>query len=253
MSTNKSKDELIQHKNETLHELNNFIQRKINGSSIEKGKADKFCYWIKDYIRFLNYENTFRDKCKQKKARRYKRGEILKVHLGYNIGSEEGGLHYCVVITKNDNPSNPVLTVIPLTSVKEHTNITKLPYGSLSLGDDLYTATEAKITFQIDSLTKQMVDIQMEYNEFKDNDIESLNRISAKLELVRINLDNCKKAQKEFDKMKRGSIALVNQITTISKIRIVDPKTSTDPLAGIKLSVDNLELIDKMIIQNYTK
>ncbi len=32
--------------------------------------------------------------------RRYKRGEIVKVHLGFNVGSEEGGLHYAVVLDK---------------------------------------------------------------------------------------------------------------------------------------------------------
>ena len=50
--------------------------------------------------------------------RRYKRGEIVKVHLGFNVGSEEGGLHYAVVLDKNNAKSSPVITIIPLTSVK---------------------------------------------------------------------------------------------------------------------------------------
>ncbi len=53
--------------------------------------------------------------------------------------------------------------------------------------------------------------------------------------------------------MKRGSIALVNQITTISKIRIYDPKTTKDILSGITLSNDGLDKIDKEIIRKYTK
>ena len=53
--------------------------------------------------------------------------------------------------------------------------------------------------------------------------------------------------------MKNGSIALVNQITTISKLRIYDPKNSHDPLAGIKLSNEKLDKIDNEIIRRYTK
>ena len=48
----------------------------------------------------------------------FKRGDIIKVNLGYNIGNELGGLHYCVVINKFDNPFNGTLNVIPLTSKK---------------------------------------------------------------------------------------------------------------------------------------
>lgn len=51
--------------------------------------------------------------------------------------------------------------------------------------------------------------------------------------------------------MKCGSIALVNQITTISKIRIYDPKTDHDILSGIRLSNEKLDLIDDEIQKNY--
>ena len=52
--------------------------------------------------------------------------------------------------------------------------------------------------------------------------------------------------------MKRGSIALVNQITTISKIRIYDPKTDHDILSGIRLSNEKLDLIDDEIQKKFT-
>ena len=58
---------------------------------------------------------------------------------------------------------------------------------------------------------------------------------------------------KETSKMKKGSIALVNQITTISKIRIYDPKTNNDILSHIKLSNEKLDMIDAEIIRMYTK
>ena len=62
----------------------------------------------------------------------------------------------------------------------------------------------------------------------------------------------------ENDRMKvNGSIALLNQITTISKIRIYDPKTKTDALNNVKISDENLKNIDnelkKMLIESIDK
>ena len=53
--------------------------------------------------------------------------------------------------------------------------------------------------------------------------------------------------------MKKGSIALLNQITTISKQRIYYPKTSKDLLSGLHLSNSSLDLLDKKMMQLFTK
>ena len=53
--------------------------------------------------------------------------------------------------------------------------------------------------------------------------------------------------------MNKGSIALVSQITTISKIRIYDPKTNFDILSKIKLSNENLDLIDAELKKLFLK
>lgn len=60
------------------------------------------------------------------------------------------------------------------------------------------------------------------------------------------------KLKKEIQKMKQGSIALVGQITTVSKIRIYDPKSNNDVLSGIKLSNEKLDLIDSELLKLYT-
>ena len=57
---------------------------------------------------------------------------------------------------------------------------------------------------------------------------------------------------KEIQKMKNGSIALIGQITTVSKIRIYDPKSKYDVLHGIKMPDDILDTIDDKIRQLYT-
>ena len=61
------------------------------------------------------------------------------------------------------------------------------------------------------------------------------------------------KTCKEIIKMKEGSIILVSQITTVSKIRIYDPKTKYDVLSNIRLSNENLDKIDEVVKTLYTK
>lgn len=68
-------------------------------------KADKLAYWLEDYCRFLNYENSFNPSY----LKSYKRGYVIKTNLGYNIGNEEGGLHYCLVANRNNEKNSGVI------------------------------------------------------------------------------------------------------------------------------------------------
>lgn len=72
------------------------------------------------------------------------------------------------------------------------------------------------------------------------------------LEEYKTDLEFVKRMQNETEKMKHGSIALVGQIKTISKIRIYDPKTNFDILSNVKLSSERLDCIDNEIISNFT-
>ena len=80
-----------------------------------------------------------------------------------------------------------------------------------------------------------------------------IQEIEARQSALNTELDLFEKMKAEISKMKRGSIALVNQITTISKIRIYDPKTNKDVLSGIRLSDESLDKIDQEIIKRYSK
>lgn len=68
-----------------------------------------------------------------------------------------------------------------------------------------------------------------------------------------LELDVINKYIKQLGKMKKGSIGLIKQITTISKMRIVNPISDKDTLAGIRLSDEFLSKIDTKIKQIYTK
>lgn len=76
--------------------------------------------------------------------------------------------------------------------------------------------------------------------------IENTKQLTQKLNYLQ-------KIKDELLRMKDGSVALIHQITTISKQRIYDPKNSTDILARIRLSDQTLNSIDDKIIKMYTK
>lgn len=247
MSKVKTKKELKEHKDNAIHKISEYIDTLITSTnSKNKERADKLCYWLEDYIRFLNYEKDFKPTSYQK----YKKGQVIKVHLGYNIGSEEGGLHYAIVIDNNNSIHSPILNVIPLTSVKKNTKIEDIrqDLGQIFLGNELYRLLIAKTRFLSKSITDEYNKLIYE-SSTQDKDMESY----EKLEEIEKDIEFCNRMINEIERMNKGSIALVGQITTVSKIRIYDPKTSRDVLSNIRMSNETLDKIDEAIRKMYTK
>lgn len=245
-----TKDELIEHKNAALQKLSNYIDTLINDSNpIVQSKADKLSYWLEDWTTFIDFESQF----SPRSLRRYKRGEVIKAHLGYNVGSEEGGLHYCIVIDKKNSINSPVVTIIPLTSVKETTDLANLHVGNIYLGNELFTNLSSKISFTVKALNTRLEEAKAKFDNNKNGLKESqILGLLNDIRMAKREIDLLNKMRWEISKMKKGSIALVNQIRTISKIRIYDPKTNWDILSGVKLSTEKLDLIDKEIFRNFT-
>lgn len=245
-----TKDELIVHKQQALDKLDQYLTALINNPDHKiQSKADKLSYWLEDWTTFLDYEPAF----SPTKLRRYKRGEIIKAHLGYNVGSEEGGLHYCVVLDKQNALRSPIITVAPLTSVKTHSNLENLPIGNIYLGNELFTSLNSKINHAQKTLNSRLDSLENQVHELTDDiPVEKLNNIKKEIELCQKELHLIKRMSTEVLKMKRGSIAIVSQIRTISKMRIYDPKTNYDILSNVKLSNEKLDLIDSEILRNYT-
>lgn len=250
MSIPKTEEKLQEHKLQTLQEMDTYLADLIaSGNEQAASKADKLCYWLKDWINFLSFEEEF----SPMSLRRYKRGEIVKVHLGFNVGSEEGGLHYAVVLDKNNPKSSPVVTIVPLTSVKPSTDIANLRGGSIFLGNELFTNLNSKISTSERRLRKTVEELTALMKELDSNvSDEELSIFTNRVKGAEDELSLLAKMKRETRRMSRGSIALVNQITTISKIRIYDPKTDHDILSNIKLSNEKLDLIDAEIQRKFT-
>ena len=213
--------------------------------SIDQDRGKKLAYWIKDYAKFLTQEQTFQPQ----KLIRYKRGSIVKVHFGYRIGAEEGGLHYAVVMDQNNSIHSPTLTVIPLTSVKPDTDLSNLHSSKVLIGNEVYTLLTSKYNTELCSAKQHMQEIRELINKFNTSDDPS--PLLARLDEVECEIAHCNKMKRAVAKMKQGSIALVGQITTISKLRIYDPKFHNDALSKIRVSPATLDLLDAKVQELY--
>ena len=251
-----NKEDVIKNKNEAIKMMTDYLNNclEIDDSTNIK-KVNLISYWLRDYIKYIKDEKNFNPI----NLKTYVRGDIIKVNLGFNIGSELGGLHYCVVIDKKNNRNSPVVTVIPLSSQKTD----KINKNSIILGNDIYNKlveksnkllednkieikeNKNKLLIEIKRLTENNAttdEIYLKTNELKNNIAEAYKKLKL-----------AEKINAEVQKMKYGSIAIINQIRVISKQRIYDPKTEFDILSGIKLSDENLDLIDVKMKKMFIK
>ena len=225
----KIKNNAIIHKDNSLNRLDLSFLKHIELE--EYKKSELFAYWINDFAVYHDEERNFNIS----KSGVFSRGDIIKVNLGFNIGNELGGLHYCVVLGKYDNTRNGTLNVIPLTSKKPNK---KYDSSTVNLGNELYILLQEKLDKEKKKL-KQILD-----------ELEKIEDISINIQKI-IEKENkyIEKMKDEISKMKQDSIALINQITTISKQRIFKDTLRRN----VKLSNNSLDLIDKQIIKYFTK
>ena len=78
-------------------------------------KQEILSSWIGVWADYLKYESAF----DPARLMEYRRGDIVHVHLGVNVGNEEGGARYAVVVDKNNPRTSKVITVIPLSTLDE--------------------------------------------------------------------------------------------------------------------------------------
>ena len=125
--------------------------------------------------------------------------------------------------------------MIPLTSKK--TNKTYLN-SSVNLGKELYNILKCNLAKENDKLNNLL------------KELEKLDDIPENIQnVIKIKQKYIDKMNKEISKMKQDSIALINQITTISKQRLFDDII----LRKVHLSSNSLDLIDTHIVKYFTK
>lgn len=250
MGSHDDAKKIAERKYNAIANMSAYLDSLIESNEAQNlSKASKLSYWIDDWTHFLQREHTFNSAT----LKRYKRGDVIKVHLGFNIGSEEGGLHYAVVIDKMNALSDPTIRIIPLTSLKPNRDPNNLKPGNIYLGNEIYTMLNMKVTQSKRHLSDELENLASIITPPASPSSEDIVFVNARIKELNKELAMIEKCRKEILKMKQGSIALISQITTISKLRIYDPKGNHDVLSGIKISKLSLDAIDSEIIKMYTK
>lgn len=269
-------EQAIKEKKIAIQTLNKLLEDIIKDNP-KRGK--NLAAWIKQFSHYIDFENQF----DPKRNIAYKRGDVVKLEFGFNVGSEYGGIHYAIVLDNHNAHSSPVVTVIPLTSLKDSTK--GIHKNSVDLGNELYRLVKLKFVTVQSQLeedikeTEKMISTlitlvgtaksreteleasnlspteQIEKQQEFDSALHQAEKILADLNKKKAQQDKQQQQLKciksEIAHMKEGSIALVNQVTTISKIRIYDPKKTSDVLADINISEDGMKKINQKLCELY--
>ena len=257
MSKQISKDDVIANKKDSIKKLNNLLESYINSQSEDNlKKANLISYWLKNYVQYISQENKFNPT----KLLSYKRGAVVKVNLGFNVGAEYGGLHYAIVLDKNNLHHSQTLTVVPLRSSDSRT----VHPRDVDLGSELHNRLYQKNNSLIDEITidleksNNLLDAVLKANskiQATNSDVTYLDNVISEIQELNHQLNDhllqLFKQRSEIGLMKNGSIAKIEQITTISKQRIYIPKNKNDLLYGISFSKEAMEKINDKIKELY--
>jgi mRNA interferase MazF len=99
----------------------------INGMDEKRGGI--FLDWLEVQNKYLLWETTFNPS----RLRKYNRAEVVFVNFGFNVGSEFGGFHYGVLMSDSEK-SNPVVNIVPLSSLEEGETKENLHKDDIYLG-----------------------------------------------------------------------------------------------------------------------
>jgi len=245
----KNKEHLISNYEKLWNTFDALTKEMINTPSSYKRSALLY-YWLKQYYGYIKGEPTFNPKYRPA----LKKGDIIKVNFGFNIGNEFGGLHYAVVMN-DSSVRNGVATVIPLRSIKKHETPENLPGNDVFLDNELYLLLVGKLEGLQVSITNQMAELKSFIATLSEQqealEASDINYCNKRLEYLKAQNELIKNTRKEILSLKEGSIAIVNQIRTISKIRIVDPQKNMDILYGIRISREKMQLIKNEVCKLY--
>lgn len=218
-----------------------------------------------------------------------KPGTLIYVDFGVKLGSEISGAHFALSITKNDSSYNPLLQVIPLTS-KHHKSYIDIGTEVYDRAQEaLQKSIEAlkKENERIDTAMTLFDELRSKSNlsnkrpdevfelsvkffksivELADIDIAkadldaivTLENLTALIRDLRTKSkkavgrsDDLTKVITKYESYKKNTYAAVNQITTISKTRIIKRINEFDPIGNILVTGDSMNKIRADIAKRY--
>ena len=290
MGSNRTNEEIAVYTATIIQELEDYLHLLQRMDDEGNKRSDKIAQWIENWVKYLKIEQVFNPRSIQA----LKRGSIVYADFGFNVGREYGGLHYAIVLNKIDARSNHLLHVLPLTSVKETTDISNLKYFQLPIGNEVFQLLSNKALKKVRELSELydrfskkdgelrekvvMVESLIEDNkktleilknlsssDIDDSSIKQILTINKNIDFASDQAEKIRQEAKEnaillaelnekleyankfilkTQNMNKDSIVLLNQVTTISKMRLRDPKNNNSILNGIVLSDDTMDKID---------
>ena len=293
MGSNRTNEEIAVYTATIIQELEDYLHLLQRMDDEGNKRSDKIAQWIENWVKYLKIEQVFNPRSIQA----LKRGSIVYADFGFNVGREYGGLHYAIVLNKIDARSNHLLHVLPLTSVKETTDISNLKDFQLPIGNEVFQLLSNKALKKVRELSELydrfskkdgelrekvvMVESLIEDNkktleilknlsssDIDDSSIKQILTINKNIDFASDQAEKIRQEAKEnaillaelnekleYDNkfilktqnMNKDSIVLLNQVTTISKMRLRDPKNNNSILNGIVLSDDTMDKIDEAL------
>ena len=244
-------------------DLNRELQTIKNNNPIHGALLEK---WLRSYFYYIKNENT----SLESRIPTIKRGQILYVDFGYNVQSEFRYVHYCVALHESTR-LNKKVTVVPITS-KAHPH--QIAIGS-ELGHQLeivirskerssfwqpYRALKPELEKRGIPFNIPAISVYDTVHPSCSSLILSLKQMLSSDDPLQVDLDRILKSLDDFQKfidqapeLLKDSYLKVADITTISKARVIFPKTKTHPLMFLKLSDETLNRLDDEILRRFTK
>ena len=190
---------------------------------------------------------------KDKQYITYRRGTVVLVDFGLNVGAELTGPHFGIVINKKDNPVSAKVTVVPLTS-KEGTFNIPLPTGLTRVLGQWYAFTGLKHSHDFQPITPDtMFDLFAVIEEKRKNNgqsiteqkmLKSYDQYREETKLIKSELE------KQLADLEKISYFKIDNVATISKYRIRKPRHKFDALGRMTLPPEDMDLIDHQIVQH---
>lgn len=200
-----------------------------------QNKFKKLPYWLN----FVSYQFSKEDNNKlPTHYYHYKRGSIIRVNFGVNPGSEFSFTHFAIVLDKHDNSKKNTLTVIPLTSKKGK--------NRYSLGKDIFNQTVSILQTQLNQIIKESDDVQKEL----DSATIATPSLEQKVHTATKHTQELKQVVKTYSEFNKDSYVRINDITTISKLRI-KRINKYDPSGKIKLTEQQMQDISLALSKLY--
>lgn len=223
----------------------NYANSSLNKSNKNLKDAYEKCNPKNKKILFMPhwldfYANTIKSESQKKKLyfKSYKKGSIIYVKLGSNIGSEFSGNHFCVVLDNQDNKGKETITIVPLSS-KSNENY-------IQLDTIIFDQTVKKFRGRITVHKEIIFEILEKYGGkvedivLKEEDTTILKNINKEIEEITTLIDIYSKHKN------KKSYANVSALTTISKRRITKINNS-DPTGNIFVSKNDISNIHEQI------